>query len=54
MTIKELIAKLQEFPEETLVRFQADMGHIDTDEPLIELGGGGAEEPTFLFIDIDG
>ena len=34
MTIKELIARLQEYPEETPVRFTADMGSIDTDHIL--------------------
>ena len=53
MTVAELIKKLQEFPPETPVRFQADMGHIDTDEPLLEMGEHGEYEEPVLFIDLD-
>jgi hypothetical protein len=55
MTVQELIKKLQEFPPETLVRFTADQGHIDTGEPIIEMGNR-RDHPAVqnLFIDIDG
>mgnify|MGYP007073092299 CR=1 FL=1 len=52
MTIKELITRLQEYPEETHVRFTADMGSIDTDEPVI-MPGSASGKPV-VWIDIDG
>ena len=56
MTVQELIKKLQEFPPETLVRFTADQGHIDTCVPIIEMGDRSWPLPAVqvLFIDIDG
>jgi hypothetical protein len=56
MTVQELIKKLQEFPPETLVRFTADQGHIDTCVPIIEMGDRSWPLPVVqvLFIDIDG
>ena len=55
MTVQELIKKLQEFPPETLVRFTAEQGHIDTGEPIIEMGNR-RDHPAVqnLIIDIDG
>jgi hypothetical protein len=56
MTVQELIKKLQEFPPETLVRFTADQGHIDTGEPVIEMGyrPWPRDMAQVLFIDLDG
>ena len=54
MTVQDLISLLQEFPPDAPVRFQADMGHIDTTVPLFEMGEHGEHEEQVLFIDLDG
>ena len=55
MTVEELINTLRAFPPETPVRFCADGGHIDTGEPIIEMGNR-RDHPAVqnLIIDIDG
>jgi len=56
MTVQELIKKLQEFPPETLVRFTAEQGHIDTCVPIIEMsdrsdGDGHSSELVIDLVD---
>jgi len=56
MTVQELIKKLQEFPPETLVRFTAEQGHIDTCVPIIEMSDrrDGDGHSSKLVVDLDG
>jgi hypothetical protein len=56
MTVQELIKKLQEFPPETLVRFTAEQGHIDTCMPIIEMSDrrDGDGHSSKLVVDLDG
>jgi hypothetical protein len=54
MTVQDLIAKLQNFPPDMLVRFTAVHGEIDTQVPCIEVGESGYHpHELVLFIDVD-
>jgi hypothetical protein len=58
VTVAELIERLSAFPADMRVIFTADMGHIFTDAPTLEVaptdeGNGDYDGPDALFIDID-
>ena len=58
MTVAELMQHLAAFPPDMPVLFTADMGHISTDTPTIEVastdeGNGDYDGPDAVWITLD-
>ena len=52
MTVNDLIEKLKTYPGDMEVRFTADMGHIEDNDPTIEAVEGTSSEPPCLYIEL--
>ena len=52
MTVNELIEKLKAYSGDMEVRFTADMGHIEDNDPVFKAEEATAAEPPCLYIEL--
>jgi len=52
MTVNDLIEKLKAYPGDMEVRFTADMGHIEDNDPVFAAEEATSAEPPCLYIEL--